>query len=430
MKSRRRFVTATVLVIALSFGVFHAYGEEQKTLGDLVRAANLIVSGKIGDISTRGPAQVAELSVKEILKGKEGAKKAMVGWHRMRQMTLPVKSGEEGIWFLQSGGADGPSGLPYYWAGERACFQRQSDEIVAGIREYVRIQSVETPSLIEELKAAKEAAKRAPLLEEVSFRKLDEAVPVIAPLLLEEKNEAARAAAVKALGRIGSDAAIDLLDGIIGTNGESPSLREAAMTAIGKGGSDRAVEILVKVLLGPKESAMIPTAIAALGLTKNEKAVAPLVKAYDENDDQEFKKGVVGALGNVGGEKAMDALLDIFKREKKRELRKTVILSLMIDRGERAVDHLIWILDNNSEPDIVVVTTAQLGFLHGNQKVKDALQRAMKDEGKKPLWKYIETTIGRIETTESLLQKRPAGQEKPKREEQPRPEKKEKLKDW
>ncbi len=117
--------------------------------------------------------------------------------------------------------------------------------------------------------------------------------------LLNHKQMGTRLNAVKALGEIGSEAAIPALAELIESGSarreadrEVPEVRQLAVAALGKIGG-RAVPELVKITQN-KGSSLRVDAIRALSTLGDEKAVQPLLDALKEKSSRE----VVVKLGN------------------------------------------------------------------------------------------------------------------------------------
>jgi HEAT repeat protein len=112
---------------------------------------------------------------------------------------------------------------------------------------------------------------------------------------------------VEALGRIGSDKAIDAL--ISALNDENSDMRWSVVEALGRIGSDKAVDGLISVLNDEDSTVIIQRAAEALGQIGSDKAVDGLITAL--NDEDSFVRWrAAEALGEIGSPSCLVKLID------------------------------------------------------------------------------------------------------------------------
>jgi len=140
---------------------------------------------------------------------------------------------------------------------------------------------------------------------------------VVAPLsaLLETDERTVREEAVRALVRVGSDAAIGALAGVLGS--ATPGLALSALHGLGSTASVRAVEPLRRTLAQALEARDVPRAkevIRALGRLGRPEAGGALVGLLERRVRlgggwlRELKSAAVAALGTIPGDEAVAAL--------------------------------------------------------------------------------------------------------------------------
>jgi HEAT repeat protein len=140
---------------------------------------------------------------------------------------------------------------------------------------------------------------------------------VVGPLsaLLETDERSVREEAVRALVRVGSDAAIGALAAVLGS--ATPGLALSALHGLGSTGSARAVEPLRRTLdqsLEARDVARAKEVIRALGRLGRSEAGSALVSLLDRRVRigggwlRELKSAAVAALGGIPGDEAVAAL--------------------------------------------------------------------------------------------------------------------------
>jgi HEAT repeat protein len=140
---------------------------------------------------------------------------------------------------------------------------------------------------------------------------------VVAPLatLLEAGERSVREEAVRALVRVGSDAAVAALAAVLGS--ATPGLAVSALHALSSTGRARAVEPLRRALdqaLDARDTARAKEAIRALGRLGRAEASAALVPLLERRVRlgggwlRDLKSAAIAALGGIPGDEAVAAL--------------------------------------------------------------------------------------------------------------------------
>jgi len=126
--------------------------------------------------------------------------------------------------------------------------------------------------------------------------------------------------AADALGRIGSEKAVDPLINTLTTD-EDRSVRRNAADALGKIGSEKAVDPLIEALTD-EDNFVRERAAGVLGKIGSEKAVDPLIEALTDKDS-DVRGNAADALGRIGSEKAVDPLIQALTTDKDSSVRRS-----------------------------------------------------------------------------------------------------------
>jgi protein-tyrosine-phosphatase len=120
-----------------------------------------------------------------------------------------------------------------------------------------------------------------------------------------------REAAVRALGDLGDDRAVDPLIAALGQSQEIPLVwvREAIVRSLGKIGDARAVEPLIAELTD-SDSGVRETAIASLGQIGDVRAVEPLIAVLGE-PFHTLREAAIRSLGELGDARAVEPLIAV-----------------------------------------------------------------------------------------------------------------------
>jgi len=216
---------------------------------------------------------------------------------------------------------------------------------------------------------------------------------------LKHEDSDVRRSAAEALGNIGSEKVVEAL--LQALKHEDSDVRSHAAVVLGKIGSEKAVEALL-LALKDEDSHVRSIAAAALGKIGSEKAVEALLQAL-KDEDSHVRRSAAAALGNIGSEKAVEALLQALKDETS-FVRRSATNALAMIGSEKAVEALLLAL---SDPDSDVRSRAAeaLGNI-GSEKAVEALLQALKDED----WDVRSSAeealgeIGGLASLEKLLQ--------------------------
>src|SRR5262245_22762179 len=150
---------------------------------------------------------------------------------------------------------------------------------------------------------------------------LDAVALGVAAHLDSANDSSVRACAAYALGRIGSERAVDALLKALLEDQES-SVRWRAADALGRIGSEGVVDALLNALLEDQESYVRGRAADALGRIGSERAVDALLKALLEAQESYARRSAADALGRIGSERAVDALLNALLEDQESYIRE------------------------------------------------------------------------------------------------------------
>ena len=137
---------------------------------------------------------------------------------------------------------------------------------------------------------------------------------------LDDEEKDVRSRAAEALGRIGSDQAVEPLVKALATDKDG-SVRGRAADALGSIGSEQAIEPLVKGLATDKDRYVRGSAAEALGRIGSEQAIEPLVKGLATDKDRYVRGSAAEALGRIGSEQAIEPLVKALATDEDRYVR-------------------------------------------------------------------------------------------------------------
>ena len=170
------------------------------------------------------------------------------------------------------------------------------------------------PVVLDRLVARGSVAKQRAVIRVAGELQHPDVVPVLRRLL-EAEERSVREEVLRALVRIGSDAAVGVLASALAST--TPGLSLSALQALGSTGSTRAVEPLRRALDGALEARDVSRAkevIRALGRVGRAEAGAPLVSLLDRRARlgggwlRELKTAAVAGLASIPGDEAVAAL--------------------------------------------------------------------------------------------------------------------------
>jgi HEAT repeat protein len=169
--------------------------------------------------------------------------------------------------------------------------------------------------LLTALPAATQPELRSRIVQSLGkFKENAEVVAKVESIAKEDSSYRARAAALKAIGRLKTPNALETLTAAV--NGESPDgfLRNAALQALGPLGDDKAVPLLREWAAPGKE---IPSRQAAIGslasLQKDNKEITSQIASYLTEPHFQIRTGAIVALGGRGDASAIPALEALLK---------------------------------------------------------------------------------------------------------------------
>jgi HEAT repeat protein/energy-coupling factor transporter ATP-binding protein EcfA2 len=197
------------------------------------------------------------------------------------------------------------------------------------------------------------------------------AVDPLIGALTTDKDSGVRRRAVSALGELGSKKAVDPLIGALTTDKDS-DVRLIAADALRKLGSKKAVDPLIGVLTADEDSDVRLVAADALGELGSKKAVDPLIGVLTADEDRGVRGSAAYALGELGSEKAVDPLMSILVKDKDRYIRRRAVSALGKIGSEKAVDPLMSILVKDKDRYIRRRAVSALGEI-GSEKAVDPL---------------------------------------------------------
>jgi HEAT repeat protein len=135
-----------------------------------------------------------------------------------------------------------------------------------------------------------------------------QAAPLLLSYLKDNENNI-RGSAATALGKIGSEKAVEHL--INALSDDAKNVRGSAATALGRIGSEKAIEPLIKAL-NDEANNVRGSAATALGRIGSEKAVEPLIKALSDKASDVHRSATVALARIATGTKIshLDKVLD------------------------------------------------------------------------------------------------------------------------
>jgi len=135
-----------------------------------------------------------------------------------------------------------------------------------------------------------------------------QATEILVLSALEDQDSDVRKFAAEALGKIGSQTAIEPLLLALSTDPDS-DVRKSAAEALGEIGSQTAVESLLLVLSTDRDSDVRKSAAEALGKIGSQIAIEPLLLALSTDRDSDVRESAIHALGKIGSEAVIKPLM-------------------------------------------------------------------------------------------------------------------------
>ncbi len=113
--------------------------------------------------------------------------------------------------------------------------------------------------------------------------------------------------AIRILGRIGAEDALDTIEEYV--EGGDVALRKVTLRAIGAIGAERSTQVVADQLVDD-DAEVRSTAARALGLIGDTRAIDPLADVLAEDDADEVRASAAWALNRIGTERAREAAAD------------------------------------------------------------------------------------------------------------------------
>ncbi|SEN94232.1 HEAT repeat-containing protein [Halorientalis persicus] len=113
--------------------------------------------------------------------------------------------------------------------------------------------------------------------------------------------------AIRILGRIGAEDALDTIEEYV--EGGDVALRKVTLRAIGAIGAERSTQVVADQLVDD-DAEVRSTAARALGLLGDTRAIDPLADVLAEDDADEVRASAAWALNRIGTERAREAAAD------------------------------------------------------------------------------------------------------------------------
>jgi HEAT repeat protein len=229
-------------------------------------------------------------------------------------------------------------------------------------------------TIVNELWSLYKTAEFAPLREKaigvLALIKPDSIIDLLINDLADKESDV-RGRAASALGRIGSEKAIDPLISALSSDKES-DVRGRAASALGGIGSEKAIEPLVTAITTDKEFLVHFYAELALERIGSEKAVNPLIKALTTAKESEVRNSAADALGRIGSEKAIKPLVTAITTDKGIMASFNAVFALGDIGSEKAIEPLIDILTTTKERIVLWMVASCLGRI-GSEKAIEPL---------------------------------------------------------
>ncbi len=198
-----------------------------------------------------------------------------------------------------------------------------------------------------------------------------------------------RLAAIMALGERGEEAAVEPINQILIR--DYPLVRKSAAFALGKIGSDRAVDVLLKEMKASEEGKVRSSAAISLGKIGSEESV-PYLSDRLRDGKVDVRSSAALALGMIGNETAVEPLIEVLENGKSSgekikntmnsnaDLRKSIVLSLGEIGSSEATGTLISTMnDGNEALEVRTAAAMSLGEI-GDPEAIEALKIVVNDK--------------------------------------------------
>jgi HEAT repeat protein/energy-coupling factor transporter ATP-binding protein EcfA2 len=254
-------------------------------------------------------------------------------------------------------------------------------------------------SLIKDLKD-KASAVRESAADALGRIGSDRAIEPLIKAISTDKASYVRMSAADALGRIGSERAIEPLIKAISTDG---AVRESAAYALGWIGSERAIEPLIKAI--STDGAVRESAAYALGWIGSERAIEPLIKAISTDEVSAVRMSAAYALGWIGSERAIEPLIKAISTDEVSAVRMSAAYALGSIGSERAIEPLIKAISTDEVSDVRWSAAYALGSIGSEGAIEPLIKAISTDEDSDVRWSaaYALGRIGSERAIEPLI---------------------------
>ena len=241
--------------------------------------------------------------------------------------------------------------------------------------------------------------------------------PLIAVLKDKDTDRNVRQSVADALGKIGTEKAIDPLIAVLNDEDMDWEVRQSTASVLCKIGKEKAIDILIAVL---KDRDMDEDARQRAAYTLSEigtkKAIDALIAVLNDKDmGWGVRRSAADALGKIGTEKAVNALIAVLKDMDTRgwhdperwRFRQSVADALGKIVTEKEIDTLIVVLKDEYMGYGVRRSAADALGKIGTEKAVDALIAVLKDRGwdDPQRWRFrqsVADALGKIGTEKAI----------------------------
>ena len=248
-------------------------------------------------------------------------------------------------------------------------------------------------SQIKEL-GAKDSYVRLSAVDALGRIGSEKAIEPLINALNTDTDSDVRLSAADALGSIGSEKAIELLINALSTDTDS-YVRLSAADALGSIGSEKAIEPLINALFTDTDSYVRRSAAYALGSIGSEKAIESLINALSTDTDSDVRLSVADALGRIGSEKAIELLINALSTDTDSDVRRSVAEALGRIGSEKAIELLINALSTDTDSDVQEIAAEALGSTGGEKAIEPLINALSTAKDSDVRWSVTEA-LGRI----------------------------------
>ncbi|MBX2860508.1 MAG: HEAT repeat domain-containing protein [Vampirovibrio sp.] len=191
-----------------------------------------------------------------------------------------------------------------------------------------------------------------------------------------------RISAVRSLGRIGDNRAMEPLMTLLNDKSENYRLRLAATESLGQLGDDHAVAPLVNLLNDEWEKSLYikESAAKALGMLGDIRALEPLIDALESkrgirdkfNVFKEYIIEAIGRIGSAGSRKATDSLIAALSDEAP-SIRLTAVHALAQSGEEECLPYVRESVFDTAD-DVALAAVDAVFRLGGEEAIRDLLK--------------------------------------------------------